>query len=72
MSAHQNQAMPTYQYRGPSDADPHTVEASACQPYESSPNVYVFVRPTSFDGAAYPQSVASLGVFAIEAPQELG
>ena len=64
--------MTTYQYRGPNDAAPHTVDASACQPYEGSPNIYVFVRPTRFDDTSYPQSVASLGVFAIEPPQEVG
>jgi hypothetical protein len=64
--------MTTYQYRGPEDADPHTVEATGCQPYESNPRVYVFVRPTKFDDTTYPESVVSMGVFAIEPPQELG
>jgi hypothetical protein len=60
--------MTTFRYRG-SDDDAHTVEASACQPYESSPNIYVFVRPASFDDTPFPESVVSLGVYTIEAPE---
>ena len=68
--ADETRAMTTYRYRGPNDTDPHIVEASACDPYEASPNIYVFVRPTTFDGATYPQSVVSLGVLATDPPQE--
>jgi hypothetical protein len=62
--------MSTYEYRGPHDAEPHTVEASACEPYEPSPNIYVFVRPTRFDDTTFPPSLAGLSVFAVEPPQE--
>jgi hypothetical protein len=52
--------MPKYRYQGPHDPGPQTVEAENAERDDSDKDLVVFINPTSFNGAAYPQSTAAL------------